>query len=117
MTSDNRVKGPETREGEHPIRLSAMEFAALMERTGKTVALNSNDYHSNDYHFVTIFPVTFWVARREWEEHNLRMLLHNCAAKWKDVLTEPTLQKLRAILDPPKEESTPTEDHRGVPTP
>lgn len=99
MTVPDRVKGPDAGAGVHPIRLSAVEFSALLERQSVAVALEGGEYY-----FFTIDPVTFWVPSREWEMHNLRGILYNCQAKWKDVLTEPTLAKLRALLNPPKEE-------------
>jgi len=98
MTTD-RVKGPDPKPDAHPIRLSAVEMASLMERLGLTVLLTSDEYG-----FWDVFPVRFWVSSREWQEHNLRIILHNCQAKWKDVLTEPTLVKLRALLAEPKDE-------------
>ena len=99
MTVSDRINGPVPHEGFAPIRLSAVEMAALVERFATTALPCDGDYYVHD-----VFPVRFWVPRREWEAHKLRALLHACESKWKDVLTEPTLVKLRALLNPPAPE-------------
>lgn len=86
------------------IRLTPVEYEALLFRLGPEQNEQGRRLQPADRYRFTLDPVTFWVTQHDWEQHLLRGLLHNCAAKWKDVLTEPTLQKLRALLETAKKE-------------
>ena len=85
------------------IRLSAVEFAGLAERVPVTVGINIVD----GTYQIALEPIRFWLPKAEWERHLLKILFAKFSTGWKDVLTEPTLVKLRALLDPPKVEDAP----------
>jgi len=84
------------------IRLSAVEFAGLAERVpAHAIVAEGAFYH------IALEPIRFWLPKAEWERHLLKILFAKFSTGWKDVLTEPTLVKLRALLDPPKVEDAP----------
>lgn len=94
------------------IQLTPREYEALLERLGPDAKDTPGDRDLYLYH-VHLHPVTFWVNAEKWERHKLHALLAKLSSGWKDTLTEPTLQKLRALLAEPPAESMMIEREDG----
>lgn len=80
------------------VELSPKEFEALLERVGPDQQKQAATLMPAGRYRFTLDPVTFWVDQKKVERHRLQALVARLMSGWKDTLTEPTLQKLRAIL-------------------
>ena len=80
------------------IELTPKEFDGLLERLGSVhqdaacVPMRGNQYE------IRLSPIRFYVDQQDYQRHQLQGLLAKFSSGWKDVLSEPTLVKLRAIL-------------------
>lgn len=80
------------------LELTPKEFDGLLERLGPSHQEWARQPMSGGRFEIRLSPICFWVDHDDYEHHQLRTLLHHFSSKWKDVLTEPTLVKLRALL-------------------
>ena len=80
-----------------PLELTPKEFLGLLERLGPDHQERARHTRSGSYE-IWLSPIRFYVERHAYERHQLQGLLAKFASGWKDVLTEGTLIKLRALL-------------------
>ena len=96
--------------------LTPKEFDGLFERLGPTHQARARTLtHDLSRYEIELSPITFFVDRCAYERHLLQALVAHFSSKWKDVLTEPTLVTLRALLAAAPLKSPPTRpDPPGV---
>ena len=80
------------------VELTPKEFDGLLERLGPDQQTLAQIMRPGNRYEILLAPIVFHVDQQDYQRHRLQALVAKFSSGWKDVLTEPTLVKLRAIL-------------------
>lgn len=82
----------------YDLELTPKEFDGLLERLGPEHQASAQHPRLSGRYEILLMPICFCVDQQDYQRHQLQGLLAKFSSGWKDVLSEPTLVKLRAIL-------------------